>query len=317
MLKLIQLILYRIIHNKANLMLYIVLVPLVMSMAIYFTNHISHHMNIGIVGHIDIVTNDDIQYTYLDEVPKTSQMILNEYDAVVIQQNNHMKVLSTKGEEFNQMIPLLITGQIHSLSDSGDQRGNATQIIGFLMMVVSLLGVQIYAYYFDERKGINKRILQTSIHCYEYMLSHFIVVLSFLFIPAVVILCGAILVFDIVLSMTLWQFILVFFLLCFFASAFGLWINACSKTLEESMMIGNMIAIIGSIVSGGFVQVTNNSIFNHIIQFLPQRQIMLLLSALENNAALPTLGVIYTIMLCIVFMITAIIIEKRKLPVRE
>ena len=42
-------------------------------------------------------------------------------------------------------------------------------------------------------------------------------------------------------------------LLCFFATAFGLWINVLSKTLEESMMLGNMFAIVGAIVSGGFV----------------------------------------------------------------
>ncbi len=40
------------------------------------------------------------------------------------------------------------------------------------------------------------------------------------------------------------------------------------------MMFGNMFAIIGTIVSGGITQVTNNEIFNYVVQFFPQKQVM-------------------------------------------
>ena len=243
MLKLMKLIFYRISHDKAFLIVYLVLIPIVMGIAVYFTNTMSYQMQIGVVGDIETVVNDEIQYIPLKEIPKNSQMVLNQYDAVVYQEGLNVKVLSTKGEEYNQAIQLLMNGQIDSLStDKG--RGTASNILGFLMMVISLLGVQIYSYYFDERKGINKRILGTSVHCYQYMLSHFIVVFSFLFVPAVTVICGALFIFDIALSIALWQFVLTLMLLCFFATAFGLWINVLSKTLEESMMLGNMFAIV-------------------------------------------------------------------------
>jgi ABC-2 type transport system permease protein len=306
-------VLYRIIHNKANLTVYLILIPLVMGMAIYFTNHVSENMRIGIVGNMHMIENEYIQYTYLDEMPKTSQMVLNQYDAIVVWENQDIKVISTKGEEFNQMVSSIINGEATSTSLKTDERGNATQIIGFLMMVVSLLGVQIYVYYFDERNSIDKRILATSIRYHQYMLSHLIVVLCFLFLPAFIILLGAMILLHITLSIALWEFSLILFLLCFFAASFGLWINALSQTLEESMMFGNMFAIVATVVSGGFVEVTHNEIFNHIIQILPQRQMMLLLNALENGTAIPILGIVYVIVLSLIMIWIGVVVEKRRM----
>lgn len=316
MLKLIQLITYRITHNKIFLMTYLILIPIVMAIAIYFTNTISYSMQIAIVGNIDVVTNDTIEYIYLDTIPKDSQMVLNQYDAICLQENQAIKVISTKGEDFNQALLKLVTGQIDALPSSGEQRGTASNILGFLMMIISLLGVQIYQYYFEERKGINKRILSTTIHYYQYMLSHFLVSFCFMFVPALIMIGGAICLIGIPLSIALWQFFLVLLLLCFFATAFGLWINAACKSIEESMIFGNMFAIVGAIVSGGFVQVTNNEIFNHIVQFFPQKQIMSLLLALENNHSLPIIGIFYILLLSFVFIVFAIRLEKRKLPSR-
>lgn len=316
MLKLIKLISYRIIHNKVFLITYLVLIPVVIVIAVYFTNSISYNIRVGVVGNVETVQNDKIQYIHLNEEPKTSKLVLNEYDAILMQRGEDIKVISTKGEEFNQGIKLVANGQMETLPTSNQQRGAATNILGFLMMIISLLGVQIYDYYFDERNGVNKRILKTSINYYQYMLSHFIVVLTFLFVPAVTVIYSAIIIFDIVLLIPLWQFILTLLLLCFFATSFGLWINSLSKSRKESMMVGNMFAIVGTIVSGGFVQVTNNKIFSQIVQVFPQKQIMTLLSSLENNLVFPSLEVGYVIIISIVLIVLAIIIEKKKLPNR-
>lgn len=316
MFKLMKLILYRIVHNKANLITYLVLIPIVLTMAIYITDSVSFQLQIGVVDDIAVVDHADIQYTYLKERPAISQMVLNEYDAVIVHTGENIEVLSTKGAQFDHQISLLVSGQIDSLPDTGMHRGNATQIIGFLMMVVSLLGVQIYVYYFDERKGINKRILGSDIHCYEYIFSHFIVVLSFVFVPALIALCAIISIFHIVLSIALGEFIFVLFLLCLFASSFGIWVSTVFKTFEESMMFGNMVAIIGTILAGGFVEVTQNEIFNVFVEILPQRQIMLLLNALENHLALPILGIVYIIGLSLAMVAMAMIVERKKIPVR-
>lgn len=316
MLKLIKFLVYRIKNNKSFLITYLILMPIVIGIAVYFTNNISYNLQIGIVGTVDTVKNDEIQYIYLDSIPATSELVLNRYDAIIIQKDNDLEVISTKGEEFDQALLLLVSGEITTLQDSNNQRGAASNILGFLMMVILLLGVQMYKFYFDERNGINKRIMSTSTHYAQYMLSHFVVVFSFLFIPALVVICGIVLALNISLMMAMWQFILVLFLLCFFATSFGLWINSLAKTQEESMMFGNMFAIVGSIISGGFVQVTNNQIFTNIIQIFPQRQIMSLLEALENQTALPLFGIVYVISISATLMLLGIVIEKRKLPTR-
>lgn len=316
MLKHIKLIIYRIKNNKAFLITYLVLIPLILAMAVYFTNSISYNIQIGVVGNMKIAESDKIDYVYLDTLPTTSELVLNQYDAILIQARQDIEVISTKGEKYNQAVKLLINGQIESLTNTANQRGTASNILGFLMMIILLLGVQLFKYYFDERSGINKRILGTSIHCYQYLVSHFIVVFGFLFIPAAVVICSVIYIFNIVLSIAMWKFLLVLLLLCFFASVFGLIVNVLSRTLEESMMFGNMFAIIGAIVSGAFVKVTDNQVFNTIIQIFPQKQIMSLLEMLENNIDISYGGLFYVMILTIVLIGLAIIIEKKKLPNR-
>lgn len=311
-----KLLFYRIMHDKVFLTLYLVLIPLVMGIAVYLTNNISYSINIAIVGDVEVVENEHISYKYLEEVPETSQIVLSKYDAIVVGNESGLEVISTKGEEFDQAIPFIISGQVDPIQNDDTQRGAATNIIGFLMMVVSLLGVQIYSYYYDERRGINKRILSTNMNCFQYMINHFIVVLAFLYIPAALVINGALLLFDISISISIWQFQGVLFLLCFFSTAFGLWINSITKSIEESMMFGNMFAIVASIVAGAFVQITDNEIFNNIVQCLPQKQIMTLLTALENQTSIPVVGLAYVVVVSLLLIIAAIQIEKRKLPNR-
>lgn len=316
MLKLIKLIIYRIIHNKAFLITYLLLIPLVIAIAVYFTNNISMSMKIGVVGNVEVIKSGKINFVTLKEIPKDSALILSQYDAVLVKEGQSYKVISLKGEEYNQAIKLLVSGQIDSLASDDKQRGTATNILGFLMMVISLLGVQIYEYYFDERKGINKRILSTSVNCWQYMLSHFVVVFIFLFVPAVIVIISAISIFDIDLSIPLYQFILVLMLLCFFATSFGLWINSICKSKEESMMYGNMFAIVGTIISGGIIQVTDNEIFNQIVQIFPQKHVMTLLSNLETNLVLSIEAIGYVVVISIALITLATVIEKNKLPKR-
>ena len=316
MLKLIKSILYRIVHDKLFLIIYLILIPTVIGFAVYFTNSVSYGMQVGVVGDIELVDNKEVQYISLNQIPEISTLVLNQYDAVLIEEKQSIKVISTKGDDYNQAILMLVTGQIETLQDDTDQRGTASNILGFLMMIVLLLGTQIYQYYFYERGGINKRILATNISCKQYMLSHFIVVLAFLFIPSVTVICGAIFLFDISLSISLWKFILTLFLLCFFATSFGLWLNASLKSMEESLMFGNMFAIVGSIVSGVFVAVTNNEIFNYIVQVFPQKHIMDILEALENSLTLPYLGIAYVIIISFVCIVLGITTEKKKISMR-
>ena len=97
MLKLMKLIFYRISHDKAFLIVYLVLIPIVIGFAVYFTNSMSYQMRIGVVGNIETVANAEVQYISLKEIPENSQMVLNQYDAVIYQEDQNVKVLSTKG----------------------------------------------------------------------------------------------------------------------------------------------------------------------------------------------------------------------------
>ena len=313
---LIKNICYRIKNDKSYLIVYLILMPIFIFFAIYFTNSISYQLQVGVIGNHEItIDNHHVNIMNIDEVPKTSEFLLNKYDVVIQFEDGSYKILSAKGEAFEHQMQAVLEGR-EIETEEQNTRGAATNIVGFLLMVVGLLGVQLYMFYYEERSGINKRIMSTSITYKKYLLSHFVVNFFFLLIPAVIMILSAIFLFNIEILITIPQLVGVLSLLIFFATAFGLWINAITDSADNAMMYGNMFAIIGSIVCGGFAPITNNVIFNNVIQFLPQRQIMLLLENLENGLAVNILGIIYVIVISIILIIFAIRIEKRMISKR-
>jgi len=313
--ELIKNLFYRIKINKAYLITYLILMPMFIFFAVYFTNSISYQMQIGLIGDVKLnIEDQNINLISLDEIPKDSEFLLNKYDVVIKYENETYEIISVKGEDYEQQIMNYLQGNI--VESKEVTRGAASNILGFLMMIIGLLGVQLYLFYFEERKGVNKRIMSTSINFPKYMLSHFLVTFLFLFLPAMIIICSAIFIFNIDILISIPSLIFVIFLLTFFSSAFGLWMNSVSKTQETAMSFGNMFAIIGSIICGGFIAVTDNKIFNNITNFFPQKQIMLLLENLENNLPINIFGIIFILVLSLFLILMAIIIEKKMISKR-
>jgi len=314
--KLIKMIFFRIKDSKGFLITYLVLIPIIILIAIFLTNNMTTKANIAIVGRDDIlVESDEINISVIEEVPTDAELVIGKYDAVIVFEGNSYEVITTKGEDVKLAIQDVLEGKEPNWNDESSRAG-VTNIFGFTMMVILLLGVQMYAFYFEERKGINKRIVSTNISYLKYILSHFIVVLIFLYVPVAVMVTISIYVFNIVTVLSILQVLAILFVLCFFATSFGMFLNTLVKTFETSMMFGNMTIILTTTISGGFAPVTDNKIFNTITQILPQKQIMDYIIALENNVDTHLWGIAYILGLSIVFIILGAIFEKKLMPTR-
>jgi ABC-2 type transport system permease protein len=316
MLKLIPFTFYHLSKYKLFIIAYILILPLIIGISIYVTNNQTTSLYIGVVGDIEVYENEEVDYVYLDSVPNNSELALNEYDAVLVQDKQDIKVVSTKGKDFNQAVLALTYGQIDTLQTDDNQMYFASAIIGFLMLSVMNIGVQMYLPYFDERKGINKRILSTSITSTQYMLSYFFVIFSVIFIPAALMVSGAILLLGINILMPLWQLLLILSLFSIFTAGFGLWISSLCKTYEQIGASATMISVVCAIVSGSIVPITDNQLFNNIVQVVPQKHVMAILDALEKQLTLPYISILYVIGLSLLFVIFAIHIEKKRLSTR-
>jgi len=309
--EIIKMIFYRVKNNKGFLITYLVIIPIIILIAILLTNNFTIKANIAIVGREDLqIQSDDIKVTILNEEPRDVDLVLGKYDAVVIFQGDAFEIKTTRGEETKQAIEEILKGNVPNWG-SGNTRGAVSNIFGFNMMIILMLGVQLYKFYFDERNGINKRIISTNISYTKYLFSHFIVVFLFLFVPACIMIISSIFIFQISTAVTILQILFILFVLCLFATSFGLFLNTLAKSIESSMMIGNMIMILTTIISGSFVAVTDNKVFTAITKILPQKQIMDYTIALENKTNSNLMGIIYIIGLSAVFTLLGIWAEKK------
>lgn len=310
--ELMKMLLYRIRNDKGYLITYLVLIPIIILIAIFFTNNISAKINIAVIGTNEIpIQSENIIITKLEEEPTDAELVIGKYDAVVIFEGDTFEVKTTKGEEVKQSITEILMGDITKLNTEENTRGSVSNIFGFIMMVILLLGIQMYTFYFEERNGINKRIIGTNISCIKYLLSHFIIVLLFLFIPTAVMIIGAIFLFNITTVVSVLQILFILFVLCLFGASLGLLINTMSKSIEVSFTYGNMIVILTTIISGGFAEVTDNKIFSMISAVFPQKQIMNLTIGLENGTNPSFFGMVYIIALSIIFIVCGIVIERK------
>lgn len=311
MINVIKGILYRMINNKAYLIMSLVITPLVIAAAIYFSSNIVEKVNIGVVGECNINFNsDEINITRLKSKVPLSDLVKNKYEAVIYFEDGKAIVDTIKNDDFKSKLERIANGENATIEDD-EKRGVASNIIGYITMFVILLGVMLYKFFFDDKKGIAKRIISTNISYEQYVLSHLISVFLVIFIPtaSITVLCKEILNLD--TRVTALELILSILILSFLSSAFGLLISSVTKNEESASMLGVMANIITTLLAGSFFTISNNKLISMLGSIMPQKQILDFTIALENGR-----GVNYIDASCVV-LISAIMITSSFLIIKH
>ena len=115
-----------------------------------------------------------------------SDLVKNKYEAVISFENGKAEVDTIKGDDFKSKLEKIANGENVTIKD-GEKRGVAANIVGYITMFVILLGVMLYKFFFDDKKGIAKRIISANISYEQYVFSHFISVFIMIFVPTVII----------------------------------------------------------------------------------------------------------------------------------
>jgi len=313
MINVIKGILYRMIKNKSYLIMPIVITPIVIAAAIYFSSSIIEKTNIGIVGYCNINFNkDEINIIKLKDKVPLSDLVKNKYAAVIIFENGKAEVDTIKGNEFKNKLEKIVNGENVTIKD-GENRGVASNIIGYITMFTILLGVLLYKFFFDDKKGIAKRIISTNITYEQYVFSHFISVFIVIFVPTVVATILAKEVFNIDTKVTILEFVFIVFILSFLSSAFGLLMSSVAKEEESASMLGNMINIITTLLAGSFFTISNNNLINTLGNIMPQKHILDFTIALENGRVLGYTDILNVILISFIMIICSFLINKYKI----
>lgn len=313
MFKVVKGILYRMISNKAYLMLPFVITPIVIAAAIYFSSSMALKPNIGVIGVENINLNSSqVNITKLENKVPLSDLVKNKYDAVISYSNGKVKIYTIKGDDYKNKIERVIKGEETTFKE-GEKRGVATNIVGFLTMFIIILGVMLYKFFFDDKKGISNRVLSSNVTYIQYILSHFISVFIMIFIPTSVITVVLKEGLGLNTSVISIELVFIILILSLLSSAFGLFISSAVKQSESASMLGIMINVITTLIAGSFFTISNNNIIKTISKILPQKHILDFTIALENSRGFSYNNILSVLIITIIMLVFSVVINRYKM----
>lgn len=310
MINLIKGILYRMVNNKDFLIMPLIITPIVIAAAMFFSSSFVTKANVGVIGDGEVnFNNDEINVIKLQNNVPMSDLVKNKYDAVISYENGKAIVQTIKDNNLKDKIERLVNGENISIKDNG-KRGVVSNIIGYITMFILMFGVKLYKFFFDEKKGIANRIISANISYEKYVLGHCISVFIMLSFPIVIItiLCKE--VFHINTNVTDLEMVFIVLVLSFLASTFGLLIASITKDLDSASMFGTIISIITTLFAGSFFTITNNYWINKIGDIMPQKHILDFTISLENNSIMNYNNILIVFLISFLMIISSLKIKK-------
>jgi len=198
---------------------------------------------------------------------------------------------------------------------SGSGRGMASTILGYMTMFIMMLGVSMMFLFSDdkEKKQI-ERIAAAPISFGGYLAAHGIFIFGIIYLPSLIWLGAAAVIRGIDLGLPLWQYALLLSLICGLSVAFSMFLNSFIRGTDSANMIGSALAVLTSILAGGFYAFeAGNKILETIIRILPQKAFFTVVETVEANQHLgKCLASLLFIIIVIIGMIGFAAIKTRR-----
>ena len=263
----------------------------------------------------DIPVIEDLVVTVLEEEPKLSELVEGKYNAVIKKENEKYVIETIKGESFKQSLEKVLNGgvSVKKAFASKEQRGVIGNLIGFLTMLILLLGSMLYKFCYQEKNGIDKRIVVSKVGYIKYTLSHPAVVFLILFIPTWTITVFANLVFGLNTSVSIAELTFILFTLCLLAASFSFCIASFNRSEQNGSLISTMAILITSIMSGSFIEISKGGITNRISHMFPQRYLLDYAIAIEHEWQASTASMVIIILLCIGMIVLGGWVNKKRI----
>jgi ABC-2 type transport system permease protein len=313
MFNLIKGILYRMFKDRVFLILSLVILPVTIFIAIYFSSSVHIKGNIGVVNMDEInVQHGDYNVIYLDSKPELSELVENKYDGFIYKDEKGIEVETLRGEKFGNNVKAALMGEKTNISTEKN-RGVASNIVGFITMFILMEGVMLYKFYYKEKGGVSNRILSSSISRNKYIYGHFISTFLIIFMPVIIVIFLAKLLLNINMEISMLNLSFVIFTLSFFAAAFGIILVVCIESDENASLLGNMFALITTLLSGSFFVISKDGVAKSISYLFPQKYLLDFTMAFENGESASYISLVVIILVSIIFIKVASIVNKSKI----
>lgn len=308
-------------QNKARLFVMLGLILISILLAVFVSGKGNFSTKIGLIGGSEQeIVSDMVKIDRLSQEPEASALALGTYDAIVDMRSGTPVITTFKGEEYKKELMKYFKNPQSIRDNQKNEGGIGSKIIGYMLMFVLMSSVtNMLLFSEDKEKHIMERIITTPVSFFKLFANYSLFSWLLLFIPNSLILASISLLgfTDIGFSVSNY-FILIGLIACFGVS-FAICNASFFQVADTATMLGSMIMMITTILSGSFFSLDNgNKFFNHLIHWLPQKQFLELVKNIEAGQSYGDnfQRVLYLIGISAVLMIVAIF-KTRKEYVRN
>ena len=310
----------RIKSKKSVLVIACILMPLLIGIAIFFSVRPATKELIAVSPNVDCLSISNEQYNFVnvDKSPALSELVQGRYVAYVEKNSDGTYSVETlKNEQDKTAISTLFeTGKLPTDYKSDDvkrqERGVATNILGFVTMLMLMQGVALTTLYPEDRlKKTFYRIMCSSVSGTKYLLAQFIFTFIALFLPTFIAICVFYVMFQMNLGINLWIMGGLLLLLDLFATGFSLFI--CSILDRNTNLVATGISVVTCILAGCFIPFSvNNSIVSGLLNLIPQTSYMNIVHNIEFGNAIDFSNVAYILLFTFLLLVFGFMILQKR-----
>ena len=278
----------RMLTKKSVIIVAVVIIPIMIGVAIYFSGQTLLKDTIAVVTDDakDIPNDPRINIVQLDEKPPLSSLVLGHYNFLVEKKGKSYKVTTLKTESDKKSIEQLFNkGHLPKSYRGEDQiraeRGVGTNILGFIAMLILIQGVALTTLYPEDRllKAFS-RILTSPVGVGKYLFVQSIFTFLCLYIPSYLAIVITSLVSGVDIGYSFGMLAVLLGILTILATGFSIFM---ASLMERNIsLVTSGVSIVTCVLAGCFISFTSkNVVLNTICAILPQKAFMTLIHGIE------------------------------------
>ncbi|MEG0619275.1 MAG: ABC transporter permease [Bacilli bacterium] len=296
---------YRMWKEKNYVWLSSIIILVTIWVSAYVTTMKSPSLTIGTIGDIHYHSSNDFVFENISKTNYSrSNLIRGKYDAYIIEKKGSYTVETTKSKELKETIESILEKKISKKPYSLPQKIKYSTSLNLLTVTLMIISLILFKYYFDERKGINKRILISMFSCTNYVFQHILSVSLIIIIPT---LLGILVIFPFYNISLKLSYLFIVLLIVLISTSFTMMLSSFNRKNQGALLIGTMLTAILTLISGNFFTIKNNYFINKVQILLPQTYINTLAENIDKNVTLSLFSIIVLIFMSILFLMISII----------
>lgn len=308
---------YRAVSRKNYFILMLCISIVTIAAAIFFTAKLEVKGNIAVFSDTGSfhISSRFLHVEKVDKVPDKASLVMNKYDAVVIDRGNgEFEIQTIKSDDFKTKLEKIIKNPDSFSFRDENSRGVASNILGYMIMIVFIQGLLYMLMYSEDREnGTFKRIGVSPVSAGIYLVGHGIFNFLMVFVPTYLLIISAKIIFNINIGLNFIQYAGLLGLLTFLSTGFSLLISSFFKKADSSNMMGQSIAVLTSLLAGCFYSFDNgNEVMKKIVSFMPQKNLISLVQGIEHGKSFNALAPQFTYLIAfstVMFVLAAAIVK--------